>query len=110
MITLADAVPGDETAIAALCAELDEFYGSLPEGLPAERAAQVREVLFGDPPLARVLVAWDGQAPAGFAAYSFLWPTAGLTAGLYLKELYGDRERHDPCAPMRYVAGIRAER
>lgn len=88
MITLADAAPGDEAAIAALCAELDEFYGDLPEGLPAERAAQVRNVLFGDPPLARALVAWDGEAPAGLAAYSFLWPAVGLTASLYLKELY----------------------
>ncbi len=88
MIKLADAAPGDETAIAALCAELDEFYGDLPEGLPAERAAQVRDILFGAPPLAYALVAWDGSAPAGFAAYSFLWPAAGLTASLYLKELY----------------------
>jgi GNAT superfamily N-acetyltransferase len=88
LINVADAVPGDETAIAALCAELDEFYGDLPEGLPAGQAAEVRDVLFGDPPLARALVAWDGDAPAGFAAYSFLWPAAGLTASLYLKELY----------------------
>jgi ribosomal protein S18 acetylase RimI-like enzyme len=88
VITLADAAPGDEAALAALCTELDEFYGSLPEGVPEERAAQVRDVLFGDPPLAHALVAWDGQAPAGFATYSFLWPTVGLTASLYLKELY----------------------
>lgn len=88
MIRLADAVPGDEAAIAALCAELDEFYGDLPEGAPRERAATVRDVLFGSPPLAWALVAWDDGAPAGFAAYSFLWPAAGLTASLYLKELY----------------------
>jgi GNAT superfamily N-acetyltransferase len=88
MITLSDALPGDAAAIAALCAELDEFYGGLPEGLPAERAAQVRDVLFGDPPLAHALVAWNSEDPAGFAAYSFLWPAVGLTASLYLKELY----------------------
>lgn len=88
MIKIADAVPGDETAIAALCAELDIFYGDLPGGGPAERATQVRGILFGDPPLACALVAWDGQSPAGFAAYSFLWPAAGLSASLYLKELY----------------------
>jgi GNAT superfamily N-acetyltransferase len=88
LIKLADAVPGDENAIAALCVELDEFYGNLPEGSPAERAAQVRDVLFSTPPLAHVLVAWDDDAPAGLAAYSFLWPAAGLTASLYLKELY----------------------
>jgi hypothetical protein len=40
MITLSDAAPGDEAAIAALCAELDEFYGGLPDGEPAERAEQ----------------------------------------------------------------------
>jgi ribosomal protein S18 acetylase RimI-like enzyme len=88
MIKVADAVPGDEVHIAALCAELDEFYGDLPAGTPAERAAAVRDVLFGSPPLAYALVAWDGQAPAGLAAYSFLWPAAGLSASLYLKELY----------------------
>ena len=88
MIKVADALPGDETAVAALCAELDEFYGDLPLGGPAERAAQVREILFGAPPLAYALIAWDDGAPAGFAAYSFLWPAAGLTASLYLKELY----------------------
>lgn len=88
MIKVADAAPGDETAIAALCAELDEFYGDLPDGAPAGRAAQVRDVLFGAPPLACALVAWDEGTPAGFAAYSFLWPAAGLTASLYLKELY----------------------
>jgi GNAT superfamily N-acetyltransferase len=88
MIEIAEAVPGDEVHIAALCAELDVFYGDLPQGSPAERAAQVRDVLFGSPPMAYALVAWDGDAPAGLAAYSFLWPAAGLTASLYLKELY----------------------
>jgi GNAT superfamily N-acetyltransferase len=82
------AVPGDEDAIAALCAELDEFYGDAPEGTPAGRAAQVSAALFADPPLARVLLARDEGALAGFASYSFLWPAAGLTASLYLKELY----------------------
>jgi GNAT superfamily N-acetyltransferase len=88
VIRLADAVPGDETAIAALCAELDEFYGDSPPGTPSARAAQVRAALFADPPLARALLAWDGPALAGFASYSFLWPAAGLTTSLYLKELY----------------------
>ena len=88
MITVADALPGDETAIAALCAELDEFYGDLPAGEQAERAQQVRGTLFGTPPLAYALIAWEEDKPAGLAAYSFLWPAAGVTASLYLKELY----------------------
>jgi GNAT superfamily N-acetyltransferase len=88
LIQLADAVPGDEAAIAGLCAELDSFYGDVPQGTPAERAAQVQAVLFREPPLARSLLAWDGPELAGFASYSFLWPATGLTASLYLKELY----------------------
>jgi ribosomal protein S18 acetylase RimI-like enzyme len=89
VITLADAAPGDEDKVAALCAELNGYYyGDVPEGTLAERAAVVRDVLFGVPPLAYALLAWDGLALAGFAAYSFLWPAAGLSASLYLKELY----------------------
>lgn len=88
MITLADATPGDATAIAELCAELDGFYGDTPHGTPGERAAQVRVALFSDPPLARAVLAWDATTLVGFASYSFLWPAAGLTASLYLKELY----------------------
>lgn len=88
MINVADAAPGDENAIAELCAELDVFYGDLPEGSPQDRAVWVRNILFGRPPMAYALLAWDGEVPAGLAAYSYLWPAAGLTASLYLKELY----------------------
>ncbi|MGH3699312.1 MAG: GNAT family N-acetyltransferase, partial [Pseudonocardiaceae bacterium] len=31
---------------------------------------------------------WDGEQLIGMAAYSFLWPAAGVTRSLYLKELY----------------------
>jgi ribosomal protein S18 acetylase RimI-like enzyme len=88
VIILADAAPGNEEVIAALCAEKNEFYGSSPQGTPSERAAQVRDALFANPPLGHALLVWDGNALAGFATYSFLWPAAGLTASLYLKELY----------------------
>jgi GNAT superfamily N-acetyltransferase len=88
LITLADATPGDATAIAALCAELDGFYGDTPQGTPDVRTAQVHAALFGNPPLAHAVLARDGQTLAGFASYSFLWPAAGLTTSLYLKELY----------------------
>lgn len=88
MITLADAKPGDEERIADLLGQLDLFYGDTPQGTGDERAAQVRAVLFGDPPAADALLAWDGQVLAGFASWSLLWPAAGLTTSLYLKELY----------------------
>ena len=88
MIKLADAAPADAGAIAGLLAELAVFYGGTPEGAPDERAEQVRAALFSDPPAARALLAWDGAALAGLASWSFLWPAAGLTRSLYLKELY----------------------
>jgi GNAT superfamily N-acetyltransferase len=88
LIHLTDAEPGDENAIAGLCAELDEHYGDMPQGSPGERSAQVRAALFADPPAARALLAWDGTALAGLASYSLLWPAAGLSSSLYLKELY----------------------
>ena len=88
MITIADAAPGDTGKVAALLAELAGFYGGTPQGTPAERAEAVRVALFGNPPLGHALLAWDGPDLAGMAAYSFLWPAVGLTASLYLKELY----------------------
>jgi GNAT superfamily N-acetyltransferase len=88
VITLTDAAPDDAAAIASLLAELDTIYGDAPQGTQGERAAQVRAALFADPPAARALLAWDGPALAGLASWSLLWPAAGLTMSLYLKELY----------------------
>ena len=88
MITLTDAAPDDAAAIARLLAELDTFYGDTMRGTQGERAAQVRAALFADHPAARALLAWDGPALAGLASWSLLWPAAGLTTSLYLKELY----------------------
>lgn len=88
MITLAGAVPGDEEKIADLLGELARYYGGTPQGTGYERAAQVRTVLFGDPPAANALLAWDGPVLAGLASWTLLWPAAGLTTSLFLKELY----------------------
>jgi GNAT superfamily N-acetyltransferase len=95
LITLVAATPDDAGAIAGLHGELTEFYGGEPQGTGDERAAQVRAVLSGDQPLARILLARDGERLAGFACYAFLWPASGLTTSLYLKELYvaGDYRR-----------------
>jgi len=78
----------DVPAIADLLAELDHFYGATVTDLPEERAAQITAMLFGDVPAAHVLLARDGGQVVGFASYSFLWPAAGLTHSLYLKEVY----------------------
>jgi GNAT superfamily N-acetyltransferase len=68
--------------------ELDTFYGSSPSEPPAERRAAIAETLFGPMPAAYALLAHDGRRVVGLAAYSFLWPAAGVTRSLFLKELF----------------------
>ena len=82
-------VPEDVPAIVRLLNEVDEFYGDVVTESPDERSSSVARALFGSPPLAYALlaVADDGRA-VGFAAYSMLWPAAGSTASLFLKELF----------------------
>jgi GNAT superfamily N-acetyltransferase len=88
MITIMPAEPLNTVAIAELAEEMDRFYGA-SESEPLElRIRQINEALFSDLPSAYALLAWDDGQLAGFASYSYLWPAAGLTRSLYLKELY----------------------
>lgn len=88
MTLVAPAEPVHVDAVAALLEELDKFYGETEVEPLDVRIRQINEALFGDPPLAYALLAWDAGALVGLATYSFLWPAAGLTRSLYLKELY----------------------
>ncbi|HEX6076251.1 MAG TPA: GNAT family N-acetyltransferase [Micromonosporaceae bacterium] len=85
-------IPAESThaeAIAVLAQEMDSFYGETRLDSLTVRVHQIREALFGTPPVtAHVILAWDTDRPVGFASYSFLWPAVGLTRSLYLKELY----------------------
>ncbi len=105
-MTISTAGPSDTAAIAGLLAEMGRFYRA-PQTEPLEeRERQIRDALFGDPPAAHALLARDGDRLAGMAAYSFLWPAAGLTRSLYLKELYvaeGYRRRGTGTLLMRAV-------
>jgi GNAT superfamily N-acetyltransferase len=83
----------DVPTIAALLEEVDRFYGVTEFEPEEQRIAQMRGLLFRTVPVAFVLLAHDAGAVVGLAAYSFLWPAAGVTASLYLKELYV-REPH----------------
>jgi GNAT superfamily N-acetyltransferase len=76
----------DTETIAELIGEIEAYYGS--EGAPAD-PAQVHARLFGQQPVATVLLARgeDGHV-LGMASYSLLWPAAGADASLYLKELF----------------------
>ena len=72
-------------ALADLLAERDRFYGVTR---PDPEPAAIADALFGPVPAGRALAAVHDGAVVGLAAYSFLWPAAGVTRSLYLKELF----------------------
>lgn len=80
-------------AVAALAEEMDSYYGSPPTEPIAIRREQINDALFGTPPGAYALLAINGESAIGLASYSFLWPAAGLTRSLYLKELFVTKSR-----------------
>lgn len=88
MITLRHATPTDVEVIASLLTEVDRYYGATEEEPNSQRAPLIQAALFDTAPSAYTLLAFDGDRPVGLAAYSFLWPAAGVTRSLYLKELY----------------------
>lgn len=92
-MNLTNAAPEHAPAIAALCEEIDRHYDSCTPEPYETRMRRVRDALFGEPPAAYAMLAWDGDGLVGMAAYSFLWPGIDLTRTLYLKELYVTRER-----------------
>lgn len=88
-VTIRPADKQDIVALAELIEEIERFYGSTDIQPLEERRAQVEEALFGSPPIASVLVVEDATGDlVGLAAYSFLWPAAGSSHSLFLKELY----------------------
>ncbi len=88
MITVTPAELTHVEAIAEVAEEMERFYGATKIDPAPVRISQISEALFSDPPSAYALVAWDDGKPVGFASYSFLWPAAGLTRSVFLKELY----------------------
>lgn len=88
MTVVTPAEPADASALVDLAEEMDRFYGATQVDPRELRLRQVHDALFADPPAAYTLIARDDDQLTGFAAYSFLWPAAGLTRSLFLKELY----------------------
>lgn len=96
MLAVTPVTEQDLPALADLFEEMDRFYGATEVEPIEERSAQLRSMIFRDPPAAYVLLARHNDQLAGFASYSILWPAAGLTQSLFLKELYvgqGHRRR-----------------
>lgn len=88
MVEIRTPTHGDVEAIALLMDDLDRFYGASDIEPPGTRAPQIAAALFQEPKAAYALLAWQGERLVGIAAYSFLWPAAGVTRSLYLKEIY----------------------
>jgi GNAT superfamily N-acetyltransferase len=88
VVTVAPITESDLPEFVELMEEMDRFYG-VSQFEPVEtRTAHVRTALFGDRPSAEALVARNDDRLVGLASYSLLWPAAGLTTSLFLKELY----------------------
>ncbi|MEU8822781.1 cyclophane-containing RiPP N-acetyltransferase HaaN [Streptomyces sp. NPDC048636] len=88
-VTIRPAEKRDILAVAELIEEIERFYGSTEVQPLDERESQVEEALFGSPPMASALLVEDESGDlVGLAAYSFLWPAAGSSHSLFLKELY----------------------
>jgi GNAT superfamily N-acetyltransferase len=89
------AQPEDLDQLLGLTEEMDRFYGATEFDPVALRRQQLHDAIFSDQPAAHALLAFDGDMAVGFATYSFLWPAAGLTRSLYLKELFvaGQQQR-----------------
>ncbi|MBT2509830.1 GNAT family N-acetyltransferase [Streptomyces sp. ISL-98] len=90
-VTIRPAEKSDVRGVAELIEEIERFYGTTDADIQPfdERQSQVEEALFGSPPLASALLVEDEAGDiVGLAAYSYLWPSAGSTHSLFLKELY----------------------
>jgi GNAT superfamily N-acetyltransferase len=102
--------------MAVLLQDLEAFYGGAPSGGQSldDEQAQIEALLFSDgPPAAFVLLAEDDEVIVGLASYSFLWPAAGVTRSLFLKELYvrqSHRRRGVGRELMAAVFGVAEER
>lgn len=82
------AVREDLRAVVELLGEIDRFYGATDLEPLDLRRDQVDQALFSGRPVAHSLLAWEAELLVGLASYSFVWPAAGMTSSLYLKELY----------------------
>jgi GNAT superfamily N-acetyltransferase len=112
VLAIVHATETDVPAIAVLLDELDRFYGATELDPPQKREPAIREALFGERPAAEVLLAMHDKDVVGFASYSRLWPAAGVSSSLFLKELYvrQDRQRHGVGgALMRALAAVAVE-
>ncbi|MFJ2906617.1 GNAT family N-acetyltransferase [Streptomyces sp. NPDC087212] len=100
------ATVADVEVISIVLGEIEGYYGGEP--VPGD-LGQIRAALFGECPVATVLLARDGDEVLGLASYSRLWPAAGADTSLYLKELYVREHARRRGVARGLLAGLRAE-
>lgn len=81
------AIANIDDAVLADDQLLHAEHGAVEGDLP-DRVGQLRDMLFGDHPAASILLARIGADVVGMASFSLLWPAAGDSHSLYLKELF----------------------
>jgi GNAT superfamily N-acetyltransferase len=85
-VSISEAVEQDVPVIAELLGEIEHYYGG---DYTSGDEGEIHDALFGPQPAATCLLARKGDGEiVAMASYSFLWPAAGSTRSLYLKELY----------------------
>ncbi|EST37442.1 hypothetical protein N566_13025 [Streptomycetaceae bacterium MP113-05] len=85
MMTIDRATEADAETISRLLGTIEAYYGG--EDRPGD-PGQVRAALFGERPVATVLLAREGNEVLGMASFTYLWPASGADTSLYLKELF----------------------
>jgi GNAT superfamily N-acetyltransferase len=106
VVEISTAVPADTEVISAILGEIEQYYGGEPT--PGD-IAQIRDALFGERPVATVLLARDGTDVLGLASYSRVWPAAGADTSLYLKELYVREQARRRGVAQALMTAIQAE-
>lgn len=97
-VTVLPARREDLAVLVELLNEIDAYYGDPVRESSIERAARIEKAVFLEGASATVLIARNEELYAvGMASYSFLWPAAGSSRSLFLKELYvrEDYRRND---------------
>jgi GNAT superfamily N-acetyltransferase len=89
-LTLRPAVEKDTALVLRFIGKKAEFDGVSGSVMATE--GKLHEALFGDPPLAHVVLAEiDGRA-IGFASYFFTYSTPLARAGIWIDDLYVDAD------------------
>lgn len=83
---LAPATPADVPHIMHFIRELAEYERLAHEVVGTE--ADLERELFGPAPVARVVMAYAGDVPVGYALFFFNFSTFLVKPGLYLEDLY----------------------